>query len=135
MTLSTTLLYHRDPLLLSFTASVRAHAQHLGKDSVVLDETAFYPEAGGQLADRGVLAGLLVLDVQVDDAGVVHHFVDGAAPSVGSAVTGAVDSARRRQHMAQHTAQHMLSKALIDAASAETHGFELQIFRFEGAVA
>jgi alanyl-tRNA synthetase len=116
----TALLYHRDPLLLSFDAKVVGHAQHLGKDSVVLDETAFYPEAGGQLADRGALAGLLVLDVQVDDVGVVHHFVDGARPAVGTSVSGAVDAARRRQHMAQHTAQHMLSKALIDAASAET---------------
>jgi alanyl-tRNA synthetase len=117
---TTTLLYHRDPLLLGFDAEVAAHGTHLGKDSVVLNETAFYPEAGGQMADRGVLAGLVVLDVQVDDAGVVHHFVDGVRPALGTRVSGSVDRARRKQHMALHTAQHMLSRALIEEAKAET---------------
>jgi alanyl-tRNA synthetase len=121
---STTLLYHRDPMLLGFDATVVAHGVHGGKPSVILDETAFYPEAGGQMADRGVLAGLPVVDVQVDDAGVVHHLVQleggGGLPVVGARVRGDIDKPRRRQFMALHTAQHMLSRALLDEAGAET---------------
>ncbi|RJS18001.1 alanyl-tRNA editing protein [Corallococcus sp. H22C18031201] len=117
-------LYFADPFLLHFQARVLAHAQFQGVPSVVLDQTAFYPEAGGQMADHGVLGGLLVRDVQVDDAGVVHHLLTrdaGAAlPDVGTELTGDVDRARRRVHMALHTGQHMLSRALLDVAGAAT---------------
>ena len=121
--MATELLYHRDPLLLSFSSVIVAHGEVGGRASVVLDATAFYPEAGGQMADRGMLGGRAVVDVQVDDAGVVHHFVDGdaALPATGTSVHGTIDGRRRRQHMAQHTAQHLLSRALLDVnGKAET---------------
>lgn len=72
------------------------------------------------MADRGTLGGASIVDVQVDEAGVVHHILDGALPPVGARVHGEVDKARRRQFMALHTAQHMLSRALIEEAGAET---------------
>ena len=117
---ATARLHHADSWLLSFDATVAAHGAFLGKPSVVLDATAFYAEAGGQGADTGMLGGARVVDVQVDDGGVVHHFVDGEAPAVGARVHGEVDRARRRQNMALHTGQHMLSRALLDVAHGET---------------
>jgi alanyl-tRNA synthetase len=120
---ATTLLYHRDAGLTRFDAPVLAHASAAGRPSVVLAETAFYPEAGGQQADRGTLAGLAVVDVQVDDDGVVHHVLDAPAdarPAVGAVVAGAIDVPRRRLFRALHTAQHALSQALIEVAAAET---------------
>jgi alanyl-tRNA synthetase len=113
-------LYYDDPLLLSFEARVAAHGSFGGAPSIVLDRSAFYPESGGQMADRGVLGDLAVIDVQVDDAGVVHHLVQGELLPVGSPVRGEVDRARRRVHMALHTGQHMLSRALEDVAGAAT---------------
>ena len=118
--MTTTLLYHQDPTKLAFTATVVARATHGGRPSVVLDATAFYPEGGGQAADRGELGGLPIVDVQVDDAGVVHHVVDGAPPAVGATVDGAIDRPRRRLFAALHTGQHMLSQALVAVAKAET---------------
>lgn len=118
--MSTPRLHHDDPLLLSFEAIVAAHGQHGGSPSILLDRTAFYPESGGQMADRGALGGARVIDVQVDDAGLVHHLIEGELPAVGAAVSGAIDRDRRRLHMALHTAQHMLSRALVDIARAET---------------
>lgn len=109
--------------------------------AVVLDRTCFYPEAGGQLGDRGTIGGVAIRDVQVDDGGVIHHLIEVAAadPSTaagsstsstglaglaaltaGAEVRGELDWARRRQHMAQHTAQHLLSGALLDRAAAAT---------------
>src|SRR5206468_1409156 len=82
--------------------------------------TAFYPEAGGQLGDRGTLAGVAVEDTQELDDGTIVHLVSEAAPAVGATVTGELDWARRRQHMAQHTAQHLLSGTLLDRAQAPT---------------
>ncbi len=113
-------LYHEDPLLFTFRARVVEHATFGDKPSVILDRTAFYPESGGQMADRGTLGGATILDVVIDDAGRIHHLLSGALPAVGESVEGFVDKVRRRIHMAQHTGQHMLSRALVQVAKAET---------------
>ena len=113
-------LYHDDAYLRRFDAEVVAIAAYKSRPAVVLDRTAFYPEAGGQLGDRGRLGELAVVDTQETDDGTIVHLVDGEPPAVGSRVTGELDWLRRRQHMAQHTAQHLLSGALLDRAQAPT---------------
>jgi len=118
--LSTERLYYGDPLLVEFRARVKAHAELEGKASLLLDRTAFYPESGGQMADRGTLGRVEVSDVQVGPDGALHHVVGGELPAVGVEVIGRVDPQRRRVHMALHTGQHMLSRALLDIAEAET---------------
>lgn len=113
-------LYHDDAYLRRFDATVIAHAMYRDKPALVLDQTAFYPEAGGQLGDRGTLAGLAVADTQELDDGTIIHVTAGELPAAGTRVTGELDWARRRQHMAQHTAQHLLSGTLLDRAQAPT---------------
>lgn len=113
-------LYFDDAFARRFRSRVVAHGVHGGRPSVLLAATGFYPEAGGQMADRGALGGRAVLDVQADDAGAVHHVLDGELPAIGDEVEGAIDWGRRRVHMALHTGQHLLSRALIEAAAAET---------------
>jgi alanyl-tRNA synthetase len=120
MTPATERLYYQDSFCLEFNARVVAQGAWEGRPSLVLDRSGFYPESGGQRADRGVLSGNPVLDVQVDETGVVHHLIDGPLPEVGAEVSGSVDRARRRVHMALHTGQHMLSRALADVAGAAT---------------
>jgi alanyl-tRNA synthetase len=121
-------LYWADPFAASFEASATA-GELAGKRTLVLDRTLFYPESGGQLADVGTLVvrgrEQRVIDVQVDDDGVIHHFLESALESADTGlasgpVQGSIDVARRRDHMAQHTAQHALSRALVDVARAET---------------
>ncbi len=126
-------LYWHDPLLLTFEAEVTQAAALGGRPALVFAETAFYPEAGGQMADRGVARWLdrdgrpvsaAVVDAQADAEGRVLHALelpDGVSPpAVGVAVDVSVDEARRRQHMSLHTGQHMLSRALLDVAGAPT---------------
>ena len=113
-------LYHHDSFAREVEATVLAVEPAEGGALVVLDRTVFYPEAGGQLADHGVLGSAHVVDVQADDAGVIRHRLRGAAPAVGATVAGTIDWGRRRQHMAQHTAQHILSAALLERAGAAT---------------
>lgn len=113
-------LYHDDAYLRRFDAEVLAITTWKARPAVVLDRTAFYPEAGGQLGDRGRLADTAVVDTQETDDGTIVHVIDGEPPAVGSRVTGELDWLRRRQHMAQHTAQHLLSGALLDRAQAPT---------------
>jgi alanyl-tRNA synthetase len=112
-------LYHDDAYLRRFDARVVAVTTWKDQPAVVLDQTAFYPEAGGQLGDRGTLGGATVTDTQDTGDGIVHVLA-GDAPAVGATVTGELDWARRRQHMAQHTAQHLLSGALLERAAAPT---------------
>ena len=113
-------LYYDDPLLVEFRGRVKERSELDGKPSVLLDRTAFYPESGGQMADRGKLNGIDVLDVQLDPGGALHHVLASEPPAVGVEVVGQVDAARRRVHMALHTGQHILSRALLDIAQAET---------------
>jgi len=115
----TTRLYHDDAYLRRFEATVVAITRHRDRPAIVLDRTAFYPEAGGQLGDHGTLGGATIVDTQEVEQAIVHVF-EGEAPAVGATIAGEIDWRRRRQHMAQHTAQHLLSGALLDRAQAPT---------------
>jgi len=106
-------LFHEDPYLREFKAKV------LGIEGkyVVLDQTAFYPEGGGQEADVGVLVfpnNLIVDVVDVQKAGnVIVHVINTNLPSeyVGAEVVGKVDWARRYSLMRHHTATHIILAA------------------------
>ena len=80
---------------------------------VVLDQTMFYPEGGGQPADHGTLttddATVRVTDVQEHD-GVVVHRADGD-PGTGEFVRGQLDVERRQRLMRHHTATHVIGFA------------------------
>jgi alanyl-tRNA synthetase len=115
-------LYLDDPYLTLFDADVLAVRGAGERRGVVLSRTAFYPEGGGQPADRGTLGGAAVVDVQEVD-GEVLHLVAGAPPE--GRVQGVVDFARRFDHMQQHHGQHLLSAACEAAAGARTVSFHL----------
>ena len=120
-------IFDRDPRELCFTAEVLSSAERTADGetcfAVILDRTAFFPEQGGQKADRGTLGGAKVLDVTIRD-GVITHLVD-APLAVGSTVTGTVDWARRFDFMQQHTGEHMLSGLAHRFFGAENVGFHL----------
>ncbi len=84
---------------------------------IVLDETPFYAESGGQAGDTGVLytdAGRFeVFDTQKVAGGIVHKgkLVEGSL-NVGDAVNALVDAKRRRAIALNHSATHLLHEAL-----------------------
>ncbi len=119
-TAGTELLHYDNPTLTTFTARVVAHRRWRGAPSLVLDRTAFYPEAGGQGPDHGRIGEARVTDVQIDRSGVVHHVVEGHLPEAGDTVAAEIDWPRRRDLMAQHTGQHLLSQAMLRVAGART---------------
>ncbi|WP_008311001.1 alanine--tRNA ligase [Leptolyngbya sp. PCC 6406] len=84
---------------------------------VVLAETPFYGESGGQVGDRGYLAGedfvIRVEDVQKESGFFLHRGrVERGTATVGAQVTAQIDRACRRRVMANHTATHLLQAAL-----------------------
>jgi len=113
-------LYLRDPYLRSFRARVVEMRDLDGKPAAVLDQSAFYPEGGGQPGDRGTLGGVRVLDTQ-ERGGAVLHVVE--RPVQGE-VEAQIDWDRRFDHMQQHHGQHLLSAA-FDKAGAPTVSFHL----------
>ena len=115
-------LYLRDPYLTRFTARVVSTTELGGRPAAVLDRSAFYPEGGGQPADRGTLSGAGVVDVQERD-GAVLHLLDRALQTLE--VEGAVDWQRRFDHMQQHHGQHLLSAAFERVLQAPTTSFHL----------
>jgi len=84
----------------------------------VLEATPFYPEAGGQVADTGVLVGpsgrVVVADVQRPVRELIVHRgrVEAGALAVGEAVVAEIDEARREAVRRNHTATHLLHAAL-----------------------
>ncbi|HEU4414219.1 MAG TPA: alanine--tRNA ligase-related protein [Candidatus Angelobacter sp.] len=122
-------LYYHDSFLNEFDASVVESFARDGKHAVVLDRTAFYPTSGGQVHDTGTLViggkqNLAVTDVADDESGRILHFTsEPLAP--GTAVHGAIDSARRRDHIQQHSGQHVLSAAFIQLFNLPTVSFHM----------
>jgi len=112
-------LYFADAYLARFEAHVVAR----DGTRIALDQTAFYPEGGGQPADHGTLAGVPVTDVQVDDDGTVWHTL--AGPLDTDEVIGVVDWPRRLDHMQQHQGQHLLSAAFEELFEWKTVSFHL----------
>jgi len=95
-----------DPYTTSFAADVSAVA---GTD-VRLAETYFYPEGGGQPADRGTVGGVAVDHVYADDDddGVVHVLAREPDFGEGDRVQAEVDPEFRQYCMRAHTASHVL---------------------------
>ncbi|WP_181686386.1 alanine--tRNA ligase [Halorhabdus salina] len=107
-------LYYEDQNRTEFEAVVlEVFEREDGDYDVVLDQTMFYPEGGGQPPDHGTLSTedvtADVTDVQVHD-GVIVHRAD-ADPGTGDFVTGQVDGTRRRRLMQHHTATHVVGHA------------------------
>ena len=115
-------LYYTDSYLRAFDARVVGRSAD-GR-TVVLDRTAFYPTSGGQPFDAGFIAGVAVLDVADQDAGIAHRLAQPLA--VGTdAVTCALDWERRFDHMQQHTGQHLLSAVFEELFGLHTVSFHL----------
>ena len=110
-------LYYADPRLAEFTARAVAIEEANGAWNVELDRTAFYPEGGGQPADRGTLGGAALRDVRKQGDRIIHVL---AARPEGEPLAGKVDWAWRWDFMQQHTGQHLLSNVLLAVCGAPT---------------
>ena len=116
-------LYYQDPYLRQFTARVLSCQPAKSGYAVLLDRTAFYPEGGGQPADHGTLNGAAVTDIHERD-GVIFHICD-APLEPGTEAAGAIDWARRFDHMQQHSGEHVCSGLICARYGCDNVGFHL----------
>lgn len=126
-------LFNEDAHAVAFTAQLLSVSEEAGGlCGLVLDRTAFFPEQGGQDADKGTLTILgkayPVQNVTVAD-GVITHFVKAVAAEAGFteglSVEGLVDWNRRFDYMQQHTGEHILSGIAHSLYKCNNVGFHL----------
>ncbi|MEG0108913.1 MAG: alanyl-tRNA editing protein, partial [Lachnospiraceae bacterium] len=126
-------LYYEDSSITEFQAEVisceKAMDQQFpnkGKKEfyqVVLDQTAFFPEGGGQSPDVGTLEGQAVIDVQ-EINGVIYHALYNPL-QVGQKVTGRIDWTERFTKMQQHSGEHIVSGLVNQRLGYDNVGFRL----------
>ena len=115
-------LYLEDPYQIEFEAHVVEKVIWEKKPALVLDQTCFYPESGGQPCDKGVINGIEIIKVLEDEARIIHLLAGGIS---SDKVTGKVEWETRFDHMQQHSGQHILSQSFHELLGAETLAFHL----------
>jgi len=115
-------LFHEDAYKIEFEANVIEKIQQDKKFSLVLDQTCFYPESGGQPSDAGTLNGVRVLHVE-EREGKIFHVLEKDVPE--KKVSGKIDWNVRFDFMQQHAGQHILSQSLFELFKAKTLSFHL----------
>ena len=148
-------LYYEDAYRTEFEATVLS-AETVNRDGfgplldVVLDQTCFFPEEGGQSPDRGELGGLEVVDVQIRD-GEIHHYLrangdvqagedpassaiaqtkegpapDPVIPLPSSVIRGRISWPERFSNMQQHSGEHLFSGTVHRKYGFDNVGFHL----------
>ncbi len=116
-------LYDRDAYIKEFTAMVLSCREADGAYFVVLDQTAFFPEGGGQPADTGILGDARVSDVQ-EENGEIFHKTDVALP-VGTTVTGKLNWEQRFSRMQSHAGEHIIAGTVHTMFGYDNVGFHL----------
>ena len=128
-------LYYEDVHMTAFEATVTECTYDEKKKiyKVVLDQTAFFPEEGGQIADKGTLTfvdqtGVEPLSLPLLDAhikqDIIYHYVEKEIP-IGTVVKGNVDWNQRFDFMQQHSGEHIISGLVNKYYGYDNVGFHL----------
>lgn len=116
-------LYYQDSHRKEFEATVLDCKEEKDGFYVVLDQTAFFPEGGGQASDTGHLNEIEVIDVR-EKADIIYHITKEALP-IGSKVKGEIDFSERFSKMQQHTGEHIVSGLVNQWFGYDNVGFHL----------
>jgi alanyl-tRNA synthetase len=116
-------LYYEDVYQKEFTATVLECREVKKGYHILLDQSAFYPEGGGQPSDIGSLGEATVTEVHEKD-GELLHYTDKPLEE-GTAVWGKIDWDRRFDLMQQHSGEHMVSGLVHEAFGYDNVGFHM----------
>lgn len=120
-------LYDTDGYATEFRAQVLACEEIQKNDKkvyqVLLDQTLFFPEEGGQSPDKGLLGGIGVTDVQIKDGVIIHTLP--APLEEGKTVCGKIDWKHRFYNMQQHSGEHIFSGIVHERFGYNNVGFHL----------
>ncbi|TFG02441.1 MAG: hypothetical protein EU542_05005 [Promethearchaeota archaeon] len=118
----TELLYWKDPYLSTFQAKII----EIEKNNIILDKTAFYPQSGNQISDRGFIEKgkkrYEIKNVSKEGEKVYHQinlkFIKEF--NIGDKITGHIDWNYRYGIMRAHSSQHLLSAIIKNKFDIDT---------------
>lgn len=117
-------LYDLDSYTKEFSAKVMVCEKNGdGNYCIILDQTAFFPTAGGQTCDTGIIGNQEVLDVIIEDETVIHILKNPIA--VGETVACRIDWDVRFRKMQHHSAEHIVSGLATKMFNCDNVGFHL----------
>lgn len=116
-------LFYQDSHMKEFDAKVLSCEKDKNGYSIILDQTAFFPEGGGQYADTGWLDEAVVSDVR-EKQGIICHITDQALEA-GKIVHGKINWEERFEKMQQHTGEHIVSGLVHARFGYDNVGFHL----------
>lgn len=122
MSKKTERLYLDDPYRIEFEARIVEKEGRKEGVAVILDQTCFYPESGGQPNDRGWIDGVDVVKV-FEEGDRIVHVLDRDIEA--ESIQGKIDWKTRFDHMQQHSGQHILSQSFDEILQAGTLAFHL----------
>lgn len=116
-------LYYEDVYRKEFQATVLECREAKKGYHILLDESAFYPEGGGQPSDIGYLGNVKVNEVHEKNGELLHYTSEPL--EAGTVVTGTIDWDRRFDLMQQHSGEHMVSGLVHEAYGYDNVGFHM----------
>ncbi len=116
--------YDQNPYQQTSEATVIRLVEKDGFVHVLLDQTIFYPEGGGQPSDQGTINDTLIQHVY-EEEGLIYHTTECTTLQEGDVVTMTIDFCRRYDFMQQHTGEHLLSSAFENHFATKNIGFHL----------
>ena len=130
--MKTVKLYYKDSFIKNFESRVVKCTEVPGKKDryeIVLSETAFFPEEGGQESDTGTMTcnGITsnVIHVTEDKEGIITHITDKPL-DVGMTAVCTLNWDKRFSNMQHHTAEHMMSGLIKKMFDKDNVGFHLK---------
>lgn len=116
-------LYYKNNYLTEFTTKVVNCIEENEKIKVVLENTAFYPEGGGQPSDIGTINGIKVNHVE-EKNDVIYHIVENKL-NIGEIANCKIDFENKFVNMQNHSAEHIISGLVCKKYNANNVGFHM----------
>ena len=135
--MSTIELYYEHPYKTDFEAdiiSIEPCDTEKSTYKIILNQTLFFPEAGGQSCDKGeIIFGnitTVVENVQIDKDGIITHYIHSSSPLdtkslVDTGIKGRIDWEHRFSNMQQHSGEHIFSGIVHEKYGYDNVGFHL----------
>lgn len=116
-------LFYREPYTKEFKAKVIDCQEDTSGYKIVLDDTAFYPEGGGQPSDLGHIDQALISKVKREGGQIVHY--SDKPFEIGQDVIGKINWTWRFSNMQNHTVEHIFSGLIHKKLGFDNIGFHM----------
>ncbi len=122
--MTTKKLYFDNSYLHNFDATVLSCTKVADCYNIILDETAFFPEGGGQKADTGTIGESFVFDVQEKNGEIIHF--SKTPLNEGETYNCSIDFETRFSRMQQHSGEHIVSGIVHSLYGYDNVGFHME---------